>query len=235
MRIDESRLAAYRNDSMGAVRQLTADLRERLTRVTLNAPDWATLRFIHTARRLYKPVSAKLTPSAYVELSRRFLERYTRFVDEPDIQRLRTAIKAYQTRLEFLGLKDHQLNHPVSARIAMTRIVWRAALVILLLPLALPGAIIVLPIAWLAATVSSWYSYDVDDIATLKVTTAVSDSVGRLHGRHGLGRAGLRMGLGNSGRALDTGQFVCHAVCAGKTGAATDLDPQHLPAREAAQ
>jgi len=31
----------------------------------------------------------------------------------------------------------------------------------------------VLPIAWLAATVSSWYSYDVDDIATLKVTTAV--------------------------------------------------------------
>ena len=30
-----------------------------------------------------------------------------------------------------------------------------------------------LPIAWLAATVSSWYSYDVDDIATLKVSTAV--------------------------------------------------------------
>ena len=173
MPIDKYHVEAYRNDKLGAVRQLTADLHERLSRVTLNAPDWATLRFIHAARRLYKPMSANLTPSIYVDLSRRFVEHYTRFAGEPDIRRLRADIEAYQTQLDLLGLKDHQLNHPVSARLAMTRIVWRTALVILLLPLALPGAIIVLPIAWLAATVSSWFSYDVDDIATLKVTTAV--------------------------------------------------------------
>lgn len=173
MHMDERRLAAYRNDRVGAVRQLTEKLRERLARVTLNAPDWATLRFIHAARRLYKPMAARLTPSIYVDLSRRFVEHYTRFAGEPDIQRLRGEIEAYQTRLELLGLKDHQLTHSVSVRIAMTRIIWRSALVILLLPFALPGAIIVLPIAWLATTVSSWYSYDVDDIATLKVTTAV--------------------------------------------------------------
>ena len=173
MPIDEQRLAAYRNDKVGTVQQLTAELRERLSRVTLNAPDWATLRFIHAARRLYKPMLTKLTPAIYVDLSRRFVEHYTRFAGEPDVQRLRAEIEAYQSQLELLGLKDHQLIHPVSARMAMTRIVWRTALVILLLPLALPGAIVVLPIAWLAATVSSWYSYDVDDIATLKVTTAV--------------------------------------------------------------
>lgn len=173
MHMDERRLAAYGNDKVGAVRLLTEKLRERLARVTLNAPDWATLRFIHAARRLYKPMAARLTPSIYVDLSRRFVEHYTRFAGEPDIQRLRAEIEAYQTRLELLGLKDHQLVHPVSAGIAMTRIVWRSALVILLLPFALPGAIVVLPIAWLATTVSSWYSYDVDDIATLKITTAV--------------------------------------------------------------
>lgn len=173
MHMDERRLAAYANDKVGAVRLLTEKLRERLARVTLNAPDWATLRFIHAARRLYKPMAARLTPSIYVDLSRRFVEHYTRFAGEPDIQRLRAEIEAYQTRLELLGLKDHQLVHPVSAGIAMTRIIWRSALVILLLPFAVPGAIVVLPIAWLATTVSSWYSYDVDDIATLKVTTAV--------------------------------------------------------------
>ncbi len=171
--IDKHRLAAYGKDKSDAVRRLTSDLRGRLSRVTLNAPDWDTLRFIHAARRLYKPMSANLTPSIYVDLSRRFLEHYARFAGEPEIQRLRAEIEAYQTQLDLLGLKDHQLNHPVSAHIAMTRIVWRTALVILLLPLALPGAIVVLPIAWLAAKVSSWYSYDVDDIATLKVTTAV--------------------------------------------------------------
>ena len=171
--IDEKLVAAYRNDRAGTVRRLTGELRERLSRVTLNAPDWATFRFIHAARRLYKPISTKLTPATYVDLSRRFVEHYARFADEPDIQRLRAEIEAYQAQLELLGLKDFQLGHPVSARIAMTRIVWRTALVILLLPLALPGAIIVLPTAWLAATVGSWLSYDVDDIATLKVTTAV--------------------------------------------------------------
>ena len=173
MPIDENRLADYEKDEMDAARQLTSDLRGRLSRVTLNAPDWATLRFIHAARRLYKPVSAKLAPSTYVDLSRRFVERYIRFAGEPEIRRLREEIEAYQSRLDLLGLKDYQLGNPVSARMAMTRIVWRTALVILLLPLALPGAIIVLPVAWLAATVSSWFSYDVDDIATLKVTTAV--------------------------------------------------------------
>ena len=173
MPIDEHRLAAYENDAVGTVRQLTGELRERLSRVTLNAPDWATLRFIHAARRLYKPMSAKLTPTTYVDLSRRFVEHYSRFAGEPDIQRLRGEIEAYQAQLDLLGLKNYQLGHPVSTRLAMTRIVWRTALVILLLPLALPGAIIVLPAAWLAATVGSWFSYDVDDIATLKVTTAV--------------------------------------------------------------
>ena len=171
--IDKHLVAAYRNDKVGTVRQLTGELRERLSRVTLNAPDWTTLRFIHAARRLYKPISTKLTPAIYVGLSRRFVEHYARFAGEPNIQRLRAEIEAYQAQLELLGLKDFQLGHPVSARIAMTRIVWRTALVILLLPLALPGAIIVLPTAWLAATVGSWFSYDVDDIATLKVTTAV--------------------------------------------------------------
>ena len=173
MPIDEHRRAAYENDETGTVRQLTGELRERLARVTLNAPDWATMRFIHAARRLYKPISTKLTPATYVDLSRRFVERYTRFAGEPDILRLRTEIEEYQTQLELLGLKDYQLSYPVSVRIAMTRIIWRTVLVILLLPLALPGAIIVLPVAWLAATAGSWLSYDVDDIATLKVSTAV--------------------------------------------------------------
>ncbi|WP_428102112.1 1-acyl-sn-glycerol-3-phosphate acyltransferase [Candidatus Rariloculus sp.] len=173
MPIDEHRLAAYENDEVGTVRQLTAELRKRLSRVTLNAPDWETLRFIHAARRLYKPISSKLKPEIHVELSRRFVDRYTRFAGEPDIQRLRREIEAYQAQLDLLGLKDYQLGHRVSAGIAMKRIVWRTALVVLLLPLALPGAIIALPAAWLGATAGTWFSYDVDDIATLKVTTAV--------------------------------------------------------------
>ncbi len=174
MFMDEDRLAAYDRDEYATVRQLTVELRDQLARVTLNAPDWDTLRFIHAARRLYKPSAAELTPETYVELSRRFVEHYTQFADEPVVQRLRTEIEEYQAQLDLLGLRDYQLSHPVSVSIAMKRIVWRASLVILLLPLALPGAIVVLPVAWLAASVGSRFSYDFDDIATLKVATAVS-------------------------------------------------------------
>ena len=173
MPVDEHRLAAYANDEAGTVRQLTEELRERLSRVTLNAPDWDTLRFIHAARRLYKPISSQLNPEIHVELSRRLVDGYARFAGEPDMQRLRSEIEAYQAQLDHLGLKDYQLSRPVSAGIATKRIVWRTALFILLLPFALPGAIIALPGAWLAATAGSWFSYDIDDIATLKVTTAV--------------------------------------------------------------
>ena len=171
--MDNARLKAYGIDEAGTVRQLTAELRERISRVTLSAPDWSTLRFIHAARRLYKPISAKLTPASYVDLSRRFVERYALFAEEPDMQRLRIEIEAYQAQLDVLGLKDYQLSHLVGAGIAMKRIVWRTTLAIVLFPLALPGAIILLPAAWLAATVGSRFSYDIDDIATLKLVTAV--------------------------------------------------------------
>ena len=173
MPVDEVRLKAYESDEMETVRQLTAELGERISRVTLSAPDWSTLRFIHAARRLYKPISAILTPASYVDLSRRFVERYALFAEEPDMQRLRTEIEEYQAQLDVLGLKDYQLSHLVSASIAMKRIIWRTTLVIVLFPLALPGASILLPAAWLAATVGSRFSYDIDDIATLKLVTAV--------------------------------------------------------------
>ncbi|MYJ73845.1 MAG: hypothetical protein F4089_01585 [Gammaproteobacteria bacterium] len=171
--MDDARLEAYQRDEVGTVRQLTAELGERITRVTLSAPDWATLRFVHAARRLYKPTSAKLTPASYVDLSRRFAERYALFAEEPDVERLRIEIEAYQAELDGLGLKDHQLSHPVSASNAIRRIVWRTVLVIVLFPLALPGAIVLLPVAWLATTVGSRVSDDIDDIATLKLVTAV--------------------------------------------------------------
>ena len=55
----------------------------------------------------------------------------------------------------------------------MKRIAWRTTLAIVLFPLALPGAIILLPAGWLAATVGTRFSYDMDDIATLELVTAV--------------------------------------------------------------
>jgi 1-acyl-sn-glycerol-3-phosphate acyltransferase len=101
--IGEKWVRDYEKDEQETVRQLTEHLAQALRGVTLNAPDWRTLRFIQTARRLYKPSSAELTPGQYVELSRRFVDRYLAAIDDPEMQAFRDEVENYQSRLEMLG------------------------------------------------------------------------------------------------------------------------------------
>lgn len=166
--------AQYDRDNQGTVRKLTDHLAESLRNVTLNAPDWRTLRFVQAARRLYKPATAELTPGVYVELSRRFVDGYLKAADDPEMARFRDDVEDYQSRLEMLGLKDHQLRKPVSPGKALSRLVTRALTMLILLPIAIPGALLHLPVGWIAAVVGERFSYEMDDVATLKVFATIS-------------------------------------------------------------
>lgn len=171
--MDEARLAAYRANPQEAVRELTDELGRALAAVTLNAPDWRTLRIIQTARRLYKPTGAELTPAEYVELNRRFVRQYVAEIDRPDMQALGRDLENYQARLDLLGIRDHQLRRPVDAGQTMRTIVGRGLRTLILLPLAVPGAILHLPVGWIAAAVGERFSYELDDVATLKVLATI--------------------------------------------------------------
>ena len=171
--VGEKWLRDYENKEQDTVRQLTEYLTQALRSVTLNAPDWRTLRFIQTARRLYKPSSADLTPGQYVELSRRFVDSYLLALDDPEMQAFRDEIENYQSRLEMLGLKDYQLRYPVTLGHAFRKIMLRGLMMLALLPLAIPGALVHLPVGWIAATVGERFSYEMDDIATLKVFATI--------------------------------------------------------------
>lgn len=167
--IDAAWLERFRDDAQEAVRSLTELLAAALQAVTLNAPDWTTLRFIQTARRLYKPDAVKLTPGQYVELSRRFVARYTLASDDPEMQRCRQDVENYQARLDMLGIKDHQLRNPMTLGQAFRRLLLRLVTLLIFLPLAIPGALLHLPVGWIAALVGERFSYETDDVATLKV------------------------------------------------------------------
>jgi len=167
--IDEQWTRDYGDDQQTAVRRLTDRIGEALSSVTLNAPDWGTLRFIQAVRRLYKPSSAVLTPGQYVELSRRFVDGYLDTMDDPDMQRMRRDVENYQARLDMLGLKDYQLRQPLTLSIAFRRVFFRSLTMLLVLPFAIPGALLHLPVGWLVALVGERFSYEMDDIATLKV------------------------------------------------------------------
>lgn len=169
MEIDESWIGRYSKDAQATVRDLTEGIGDALSSVTLNAPDWGTLRFIQTVRRLYKPASAILSPGQYIELSRRFVDGYLAYMDDPEMRSMRQDVENYQARLDLLGLKDHHLRQPVNIADTLRRILLRSLMMLVLLPFAIPGALLHLPVGWLAALVGERFSYEMDDVATLKV------------------------------------------------------------------
>jgi glycerol-3-phosphate O-acyltransferase/dihydroxyacetone phosphate acyltransferase len=173
--IDDDWVDRYREDEQETVVELTEVLAAALRRVTVNAPDWRTLRLIQAARRLYKPSSAELTPAQYSELNRRFVNQYIKDMEQGDseLQSLTADIEDYQAHLDLLGLKDYQLRSPISVGYAMRKIMLRLVTMLALLPLAIPGALLHLPIGWTAATVGERFSYETDDIATLKVFATI--------------------------------------------------------------
>ena len=172
--IDSAWLDRFAADERECVRELTDQLAAALMSVTLNAPDWSTLRFIQAARRLYKPSGAKLTPSQYMELNRRFVASHIKHGKEPEMLAFQAEVEDYQARLEVLGLKDYQLRKKVSVAKAFRRLVARSLTLMLLLPIAIPGALLHLPVAWVAAVVGERFSYEEDDVATLKVFASIT-------------------------------------------------------------
>lgn len=172
--VDGEWIDDFRNDARATVHKFTDYLAEALVAVTLNAPDWSTLRFVQAARRLYKPAAATLAPSEYVELNRRFVDAYLNMAEEPDMIDFRKAVDNYQSRLDVLGLKDYQLRTTVSMGKAFRRLTARTISLMLLLPVAIPGVLLHLPVGWLAAFVGDRFSYEEDDIATLKVFASMA-------------------------------------------------------------
>ena len=165
--------ARFRVDPRKTAVELTDWLADTLRSLTVNAPDWRTFRVTQTARRLYKPATAQLTPGQYVELNRRFVNQYVKDKDEPEVKKLTADLENYQARLDMLGLKDYQLRKPVTLSLAIKKVALRGLKMLILFPVALPGAILHLPIGWAAAAVGERFSYEQDDIATLKAFSTI--------------------------------------------------------------
>jgi signal transduction histidine kinase len=85
------------------------------------------------------------------------------------MQQCRRDVEDYQSRLDMLGIKDHQLRNPMTVGQSFRRLSLRLVTMLVFLPLAVPGALLHLPVGWIAAVVGERFSYETDDVATLKV------------------------------------------------------------------
>jgi glycerol-3-phosphate O-acyltransferase / dihydroxyacetone phosphate acyltransferase len=92
---------------------LLEQIESSMRSVLVSAPDFKTLQFVHTTRRLYQ--KGPLGPGDRQDLSRRFAEGYKRLLLQTagnppkEWLDLKSRILAYQNELKELGLKDYQV------------------------------------------------------------------------------------------------------------------------------
>lgn len=127
-------------------RDLTAIFEQALKSLTINTPDWATLKVLHTAREVYVPENVELTPAQYLEITNHMVADYKIMAQKNPaaVEPVRKMLEEYQLKLDILRLTDREVAGKFErvnlspAMLVLTFVLW---------PLALIGTALNLPIA----------------------------------------------------------------------------------------
>jgi 1-acyl-sn-glycerol-3-phosphate acyltransferase len=149
------------------VRALTDEIAAALRRLTINAPDWDTVRALDAVRRLYQP--PEISIEERVELARRFNTHYGALAADPRVIDLMARVRAYQDRLDELGVSDRELARDLGKLEVGARMMRHLALVAWWLPLCVPGAPLHLPAVAFARIAGPRLTPRKDVIATTKM------------------------------------------------------------------
>lgn len=111
--INDDLLKMYSNSktSNDAVKILLDDITKAVKGVTVSCPDFETLSVVQAARRMYaNNLSSQLSISSKVEMTRRLLQGYLHFKDEPRVQKLKDEVLKYNDNLRSFQIPDHLIR-----------------------------------------------------------------------------------------------------------------------------
>ena len=185
-------LAIAADPSPDAVRRVTDEIDQALRRLTINAPDWDTVRALDTVRRLYQPPGISIEQR--VELARRFNAHYPAVADDPRVVALMARVAAYRDRLDELGVADRELVADLSRGQVGARLARHLVLLLWWLPLTVPAAPLHVPPLVFARFAGARLTPRKDVVATTKmmvgmllVLAAYALAIGLVFARLGLG------------------------------------------------
>jgi hypothetical protein len=117
--------------------------------VTLTAPSFPELRSLFFVRKLYVPPDAKLTPTQYNELCKRFSKGYEKLKDNEETQDMMKKVNKYINELESAGINDHEVKKIDFSYVWMVRkTFWSFVLFHIYLMYCLPAIFILSPFAY---------------------------------------------------------------------------------------
>ncbi len=172
--LDATWKARFAADPRTAARELTEDIELALRALTLNTKDFDTLRVLDGVRRLYVPIERKLSLAEEAEVTRRLVAHWEAKRDVPEVAAFYREVESFLAILDALGLADHDLRKPVSRLDWSFRVLRHALLLLVTVPLALPGLLLHAPLLW-GATRAGEMVIERDDVrATLRMVVAVA-------------------------------------------------------------
>jgi 1-acyl-sn-glycerol-3-phosphate acyltransferase len=171
IRIDDAWRERHAADGQAAARALTGEIERDLRGLTINAPDWATVRSLDAVRRLYQPLEISLEER--IELSRRFNAYYAAVARDPRVVAAMADVAAYQQKLDELGVTDRELARDLSKLEVAGRVMHHLGLVLFWLPMALPGAPLHVPTVVFARIAGKRLTPRKDVIATTKMLIGI--------------------------------------------------------------
>jgi 1-acyl-sn-glycerol-3-phosphate acyltransferase len=169
--VDQVRLSAWREDERAEVRRLTDAIEEGVRDLAITAENWETIRALDVARRLYQPPRISLADR--VELAHRFSRGYQVVAEEPTVRAFFGRALRYQGMLDAVGMTDGEVRDFGSHPQRFVRGLRLAFSLIVLVPLALIGAPIHLPLAVLLRWGGPRFAPRKDVIATTKFIVGV--------------------------------------------------------------
>lgn len=153
-----------------AVSQLLDTVYQALVAVTVTSPDYDTLMLIQAARRLYNPTHKKLPLPMVVELNRRLVKGYVHYKDDPRIKALKQAVLDYNKQLQYLNLRDHQVEY---AKLSYPKVIftllYRVGKIFSLSAGVLPGLILFAPVFIVSKVISIKKSREALAASTVKL------------------------------------------------------------------
>ena len=138
------------DDANKATALLMDDVVKAMRGVTINAPDWQTLKYIHHMRRLYQPGTIKLPVSEILDLTRKFATGFDIASQKKDplFLELLERLDQYQLLLKDYLLTDAQVEtlDALDTRTSYYLLFKRMAATGRWFLLAIPGAPVSLPV-----------------------------------------------------------------------------------------
>ncbi|NUO51832.1 MAG: hypothetical protein HOV80_23530 [Polyangiaceae bacterium] len=156
-------------DEKAAVKELTGAIERGMRALTVNAPDWETVRALDAVRRLYQPLDIEIEDR--VELARRFNAHYGDVKEDPRVVEVMGRVRDYQEDLDVLGVTDREIARGLDGNAVARKLAAYLSLFLFWVPLAIPGLPIHAPAILFAKFAGRHLTPRKDVIATTKVLT----------------------------------------------------------------